>query len=123
MTKVNLPEFLLARPAETEQTAREWQRWGRLQVVCARTGASTPDDTVVATGLPGGPWFADGRELHNATMVRVLWDPAHVLAECSAKRQIIEHVLFNRVQSDGQILKTLARPYVDHPDYQWKWQR
>ena len=45
------------------------------------------------------------------------WDPARVLAECEAKRQLIERV----GNPDWAGFRILALPYADHPDYQQEW--
>lgn len=52
-----------------------------------------------------------------------------ILAECAAKRKIIEH--FNRIDWDYEpagdqdymekFLFIIAEPYKDHPDYQRHW--
>jgi hypothetical protein len=59
-------------------------------------------------------------------------DPARVLAEVAAKRQIVE---LHFLRSSGRLcnedddlwpcetLRLLARPYVDHPDYRHEWRR
>lgn len=59
--------------------------------------------------------------------------PARVLAECEAKRRIVSHCdLLIRgpefghfTESDGDsgrtILRALALPYADHPDYREEW--
>ena len=57
-------------------------------------------------------------------------DPAFVLAECEAKRQIVkEHLEAGETwcpSCDGQTqpcktLRLLALPYADHPDYRQDW--
>jgi hypothetical protein len=58
------------------------------------------------------------------------WDPARVLAECGAKRQIIAKVTEIEYNLGGpwthamgdEILASLAQPYADHPDYREEWQ-
>ena len=43
--------------------------------------------------------------------------PARVLAECEAKRRIVE-----LISSPGmQVFRLLALPYADHPDYREEW--
>lgn len=45
-------------------------------------------------------------------------DPARVLAECRAKRRLVEELgAFRR----GAALRLLAMPYADHPDYRQEW--
>jgi hypothetical protein len=69
------------------------------------------------------------------------WDPARVLAECEAKRRIVElHSSFeaggqrelfclscskegieNVVEFPCHTLRSLALPHADHPDYRQEW--
>jgi hypothetical protein len=55
----------------------------------------------------------------------VAWTPGRVLAECEAKRRIIERV--SEVKWTGSyavrdvVLEILALPYADHPDYRPEW--
>ena len=44
-------------------------------------------------------------------------DPARVLAECDAKRRIVER----RNHLDGPTLRALAAVYADHPDWREEW--
>ena len=51
-------------------------------------------------------------------------NPARVLAECEAKRRIVEHCDFDhlaRSPGDPYVLRLLALPYADHPDYREEW--
>lgn len=62
---------------------------------------------------------------------RLLIDPARVLAECEAKRRIVEaHSAWdeNEWQSPAyfsapmdEVLALLALPYVGHPDFREEW--
>jgi hypothetical protein len=68
------------------------------------------------------------------------WNPARVLAECEAKRRIVEHAdtvssMDRQIESEWgtrssvpwdedegiRLLRLLALPYADHPDYDPKW--
>jgi hypothetical protein len=56
------------------------------------------------------------------------WDPARVLAECEAKRRIVELVLDRPIRDHGDCkcescwtLRLVALPYADHPDYRAEW--
>jgi hypothetical protein len=68
------------------------------------------------------------------------WDPARVLAECEAKRQIVDHAatvssMDQQIESEWgtrgsvpwdedegiRLLRLLALPYADHPDYDQAW--
>ena len=59
-------------------------------------------------------------------------DPARVLAECDAKRRIVEMQATNdedrhlpgfhyKAQMIERVLHALALPYADHPDYREEW--
>jgi len=57
------------------------------------------------------------------------WMPSRVLAECEAKRQIVERAagLSEMIEPPttltlrDDVLKLLALPYADHPDYRKEW--
>lgn len=65
------------------------------------------------------------------------WGPARVLAECEAKRRIVEDAIHQRqwIDSDpgagdggkgrlycyDDVVAILALPYADHPDYDESW--
>lgn len=121
----NLVGFLLARIAEDEQTARDADRispstWGESLARLETTLHMRP-----------------GRVAHITRH-----DPARVLAECEAKRQIVEHVrgwdapqtrgpsrghprtddYARGVQYGGNAtLRLLAQPYSNHPDFDPAW--
>jgi hypothetical protein len=117
-----LSEFLLARIAEDEEVAR---------------------DTYAAS-----PWHAEGYYVMNhgvitetdeasTTAHMARWHPARVLAECEAKRRIVEHhdddddagrctacepMMWARpTPFPCPTLRLLALPYADHPDYRREW--
>jgi hypothetical protein len=97
---MTLTEFLLARIAEDEAVAR----WGRLV-----------DD-------PSDP---------DSGMTILRWDHARLIAECESKRRIIDEctggLKYDVSCGEGHwgnfenILRILAAPYADHPDYLPKW--
>ena len=107
---MTLPEFLHARISEDEALAR-----------AAAVAVTTQD------AAPAGP--------------APTFDPARVLAECDAKRRIIDlayeatgydmTVDLERASSaradsalafvGDRILKALALPYADHPDFDEAW--
>jgi len=112
---MTLTEFLLARIAEDERAARKVQPLGhvvdmggvrlderfthsRLRFSSADGWARTEDDPAAAA--------------HFARH-----DPARVLRECEAKRQLIERV----GNPDWAGFRILAMPYADHPDYRQEW--
>jgi hypothetical protein len=107
---MTLTEFLLARIAEDEATARE-----------AQTLASIYTD-------PQWHWLV----AHNdgSRWQQTSHDPARVLAECEAKRRIVELVgrpssddewFMGRADALDEVLSYLALPYADHPDYREEW--
>lgn len=93
----DLAEFLLARIAEDEQLAR----------------MATP-----------GSWHAV--EMYpDCHYIEARWDPVRVLAECKAKRLVIDVCQDRSAIHWGLaswLLSLLALPYADHPDYRQKWQ-
>lgn len=111
---MTLVEFLLARIAEDEAVAVATRgNWNALPWKASDRGIAGPVD---------GPFG------HAAVVI----DPARVLAECEAKRRIVE--LHPSVIDDGQTvcseeqaewpcptLRLLALPYADHPDYRDEW--
>jgi hypothetical protein len=143
---MTLVEFLLARIAEDEAVARaaigtaafsrQTGRWsfenvhdsfGAIPIVFAVTdaGAKTQAANMEAA------WEREERGTHIAR-----WDPARILAECEAKRRIVELHLTamttppppdpyqeGLVQGwrDTSVLQLLALPYADHPDYDPAW--
>lgn len=107
----DLAEFLLARIADDSSLARLADR-------DAQALRPITDDLT-------DPADGDHRVTH---MFR--WSPARVLAECEAKRRIVEHYLaeLNSHQSGWDArapqdypLRALALPYADHPDYREEW--
>jgi hypothetical protein len=104
-----LAQFLLARIAEDERAARD-----------VRPGPRT-----VRTNAP------------DVKQYLTIWHPDRALAECEAKRRIVEQTHeINRMDDlieehfgrgeeklrAGQLLlMTLALPYADHPDYREQW--
>ena len=119
---MRLDEFLLARIAEDEEAAR-WR--GRL----GRTSVEAPFEIVVFTD--SGSWRFDGNRL---------------LAECAAKRAIVEawrqswavvgsdhnpgvaicdvaYSEWDEGERDAleRAMRLLAQPYADHPDYDQSW--
>jgi len=153
---MTLSEFLEARIAEDEAAARacvypphdgykphpELSRWfyredGEVEYV------QTPE--MLAHKYPERMYVTcDGEgltpavgEAHGEHIAR--HDPARVLAECAAKRRIIElryswnlqaeqmteppfgPILQAQVNTADAILRTLAMPYAGHPDYDETW--
>lgn len=149
---MNITEFLLARIDEDEQIARSAAESIPPDYLSYRdsVGATWED----ADGLvKGGPdrngyavhlWDCEGSDtlcMAPAASTHVArHDPARVLAECAAKREMIEHaadatefdqyIRHERPSVDDWpdlflgdfMLRTLASVYKDHPDYQQEWQ-
>lgn len=120
---MTLTDFLLARIADDEETA---------------LGAVISDETWVDYDLKDG----SGRsqildsagmvvgDLPERTAEHVAgWDPTRVIAECEAKRSIIElhPEILTICQGCGnesypcRTLLALVQPYADHPDYDEAW--
>jgi hypothetical protein len=114
-----LVEFLLARISEDETAAR-----AAFQIVDGRDvggwywsnagNAVFVDDSDQAVAC--GPWqqLMHQRSAHH--MVR--WDPERVVAECVAKRRVVER---QRGRARTGVLRHLALVYADHPDYRDRW--
>jgi hypothetical protein len=125
---MTLPEFLLARFAEDEADARQAAGFETVALawsVAHEGGRIEPD---VA------PTVWAYAEQHIAR-----WDPARVLAECDAKRRIVDMVRpvaiaggpawtpetaaaeQGRLAALDYVLRDLASVYADHPDYRKEW--
>ena len=97
-----LADFLLARIAEDETVARE---------------AQDQLDDWTARGLSVSGGVVDSVEAH-----KYRWFPTRVLAECEAKRRIVEErEKWNNVLGLNFACRALALPYADHPDYREEW--
>ena len=123
---LTIADFLLARIAEDEAAAYRWDSDGPNGAVVASvwTGEG-PGYTTVAASSVGGVWVADGREVE-AQHVHMLFEPARVLAECKAKRDIVEECersMLNDSDSSAAewIVGRLAAVYASHPDYLPAW--
>ena len=133
--------FLLARIAEDERAAEAVMPSGRplergrygswRESASVQRAVMTSGGEVVAFDVPGKP-----ERVHIARH-----DPARVLAECEAKRRIVEQArmavrLSDETPDDGNpkaerihgaatawecALDVLALPYADHPDYRDEW--
>ena len=96
----DLVEFLLARVAEEERLARRVQQRTRHEPPATIGGIGD-------VGLVGYPY-------------------RRVLAECEAKRRIVEWWMAGRDGDESgydthRLLTALALPYADHPDYRQEW--
>lgn len=103
-----LSEFLLARTAERENLA------GMMAAEEWHPGRYDPGfDARVNSSIVGGYWD---------------WvtNPAAVLADCEAKRQIVatcQGYAGEHINAGGyeRVLRLLALPYADHPAYREEW--
>lgn len=112
MPGMELSEFLLARIAEDEESAR----------AASSVLPSGPDPSYVS--------LADG-----LLRMQQRFDPARVLAECEAKRFVIDALrgyepsdewgvepdIGKRANNAAGALRRMALPYADHPDYDEEW--
>lgn len=123
---MTLVEFLLARIAEDERIAMD-----------AETNARSPWTVRNELYVEAGPaedrftliYDDSGGDKINEHIA--LWDPARVLAECAAKRAIIQLNDYpgglGAYDDDAyralreMVWPLLAQPYADHPDYQREW--
>lgn len=76
-----------------------------------------PPDTVLGAG--GKPSAIVWWDEHADYMINN--DPKRLLAECKAKRQIIEWWTAGGVVFAPSILRMMAAVYADHPDYNEEW--
>lgn len=145
----DLAEFLLARIAEDEAAAK--RACGQYR--SRRWHVDKLEETVL--WYPPEPDAAEAERRHGLTVTADQWrgqtiesagdqiaphiarhDPARVLADCAAKRRIIERTgaLAAHLNETGQtmpdrhsaelvdgILADLVLPYADHPDYREEW--
>jgi Family of unknown function (DUF6221) len=125
MVTMTLTEFLMARIAEDEAVARAvtpgpW--W------IEKTSSHMDTETWAVADIERFRGYTNhvsvGEDKPLAEYI-ARHDPARVLAECEAKREIIKAA--DEVgRGTGWIttqtfLQLLALPYADHPDYQQEW--
>lgn len=96
-----LTEFLLARIAEDEARANH-AKWAMQ-----------------------GEWFTTADDKVDEYVCGL--SPARVLAECEAKRRIVESYAEEYgpdvVRVDHDVLRELASVHAEHPDYREEWRR
>lgn len=130
---MTLADFLLARIAEDEAAARSahpspWKHspWhpGRFACIEAPASMHGGNRVVILSKDPDSVM----------SVPHILrWEPARVLAECEAKRRIVEiHQIGNDPCDEHdasmrsipcETLQLLALPYADHRDYQQEWRQ
>jgi hypothetical protein len=112
MTAPTLTEFLLARIAEDEAAAM-----------------TAHHESMRGYAGPGFirsivEWRSQARDVRGRELIE-RYTPARVLAECEAKRRIIEQL--SDVGWVGSyavrdfVLEQLTLPYADHPDFREEW--
>jgi len=126
---MTMTEFLLARIQEDENAARaadlkvgdpRWfvsrvsttvpQKYTVRSTWCLRPIAKIQDiESVDPFPDPSGVLDGGAAAAHIAR-----WDPARVLAECEARREVV-------MSADDGVLRALAAIHSDHPDYDPAW--
>jgi hypothetical protein len=115
---MTITDFLLARIAEDEAEAQAWLK---------PSVATVTPWSIAAHYLAGS--------INDRPMPSWSHDPARVLAECAAKRHIVDRVreqagyIFDEpdeewseaVHVSADVLRALASAYSDHPDYRDAW--
>ena len=105
MSTLTITEFLEARIAEDE--------------ALATSAIRDAEDRDLAT------WEVDALEIGGSLpgpQMTARFSPARVLAECAAKRAMVElSVNWDGYTRQTDILRTLAAVYKDHPDYREEW--
>lgn len=130
---MTITEFLEARITEDESDARAaspgpWKWDGEAAEDEAFLYGPNDDAVLFAYGVHSQGFLECSGE-DRAHIARN--NPTRVLAECAAKRQIIDlHKAFGEQNergakamwfATGGVLKILATVYDDHPDYQQEW--
>ena len=100
---MNITEFLLARIAEDEAAAREIEE----DFECNPSEPLHSPLEVYAPGYDAYPLIIISR--------------TRVLAECAAKRAIIDYWGPLEALEGPRLLSTMAAVYKDHPDYDPSW--
>ena len=89
----------------TGATARHWVE-----------GQSFEAPTVVLGSNQNSMLRVRGRDAEHIAA----WHPTRVIAECRAKRQVVEAVAADDATRE-LVLRSLAVVYADHPDYREEW--
>lgn len=109
---LTLTDFLLARIAEDEALAQAAHR----ESMRGHAGPGYARSIVA--------WAAQAKEVRGYELIERM-TPARVLAECEAKRRIVDVARYATEGSAGwgfrRILLDLATVYADHPDFRKEW--
>ena len=114
---LTLSAFLYARIDEDEDRAEDGGHpvgW-----VTFRQPDGSMGYTAVGSWTEEG-WLVDGRLVQD-DHAEAFYDPERVLAECAAKRSIVERAELAGTKFAMFTLFDLAAVYADHPDYQDEW--
>lgn len=132
----SLPDFLLARIADEQAEAEA-------AIVVLKAANESVEWWVDGPGEKSGKfWIYDTGEkfTHEAIAAHIArHDPARVLADCAARRAIVEFAVDNTGAAKAQratgvgdyfiaaaetastILRVMAQPYADHPEFDQAW--
>jgi hypothetical protein len=124
---MTLAEFLLARIAEDEEVVRGVYTKG----AWGSPGALSDHEGVEVYALDSGAPVATVHDRRDARQV-ARFNPARMLADCQAKRQIAQAVIDGQwaqfpdyaggyVSAMEDAVAYLAAAYADHPDYRPEW--
>jgi len=120
---MTITEFLLARIAEDEDRAKR-AGFGYGSVWQVEVDSAEDWATVHADGRRDMVGCEDGDVSDHIAR----HDPARVLAECESKRRIVVRLQMSRMlpvqigdHAAEAILRALALPHADHPDYDEAW--
>lgn len=116
-TTLTLTEFLERMIAEDEAAARAVAAPGR-PLEAGRYFRWMDNGRTV--GNLAGNVVAYGVDLDANRAHIARHDPARVLAECEAKRTLLDHVSSNW-RLEEYVARLLATVYSDHPDYRESW--
>ncbi|MFF8459107.1 DUF6221 family protein [Streptomyces albidoflavus] len=129
----DLITFLNARIDEDEKAARgatpgPWEWRGEYDEPWQPASDGWLDYTGEYIAAPGGKGtlFGPGMTPHADAIHIARHDPARVLAEVEAKRSMIGRIsnhalIMGQDEVHGSLLRSLALPYSDHPDYRDEW--
>ncbi len=135
----SLADWLLERIAEDEAVAKKAAKAKRVEFSHGDAGVSwvSVDGMVHRADVDrevdeSGLWDSEGMDWrlvpeHAIADQFARWDPARVLAECDAKRRIVERWQLGEGDPEDhhpvpdEVLRLLALPYADHESYQPEW--